>query len=317
MKAQSVYFLGPGKTEVREVDIPNPGPDQVQVRCVANGICMFEVSLFTGAEPATFPRVVGHEGIGVVTKAGTNVHHLQEGDVVDCGNWSVLQNMDARRAHKFTAPPTDPALALSEPVGCVVNALYAYDITPGDRVLLLGAGFMGLLNLQGLAHYPLSELVVTDIKQSNVQLAREFGATDAIQSGTSEGDARLEELTASPFDLVVETSGAERAIQMAGTFTRPGGRLAIFSWHHAPRLLDIGLWHTRGLKVLNTAPGIGADRNIDNRTRAIRLLERGVFDLHKLVTHRHSVLDVQEAMELAAQRPEGYIKGVLLFSERS
>ena len=78
MKAQSVYFTQPGASEIREVDVPDPGPDQVQVCTVANGICMGEVSLFNGSEPASFPRTVGHEGIAVVTKVGKYVNHLRK-----------------------------------------------------------------------------------------------------------------------------------------------------------------------------------------------------------------------------------------------
>ena len=117
---------------------------------------MAEVSLFTGAEPTKFPRTVGHEGIGVVTKAGRDVKNIAVGDYVVCGRWSSLMNLDAASAAKCNKPLTDPALYLTEPVACIVIALYEYDITPGDRVLLMGAGFMGLLNVQGVARYPRS-----------------------------------------------------------------------------------------------------------------------------------------------------------------
>lgn len=315
MKAKSVYFLAPGRAEVREVDVPEPNPDQIQVKCIANGICMAETSYFTGAEPGKFPCLVGHEGIGVVTKIGKNVRNFKEGDFVVCGNWTSIQNLNADRAHKFTRTLGDPAFYITEPVSCIVTSLYEYDITPGDRVLLLGAGFMGLLNVQGLSHYPLAELVVTDIKAHNLKLAMEFGATDVIQAGTPEGDARLEELKARPFDLVVEAAGVESTIQAAGPLTRPGGRLAIFSWHHAPRSINVGIWHIRGLKVPNVGPSIGIDHKTDSMARAVSLLERGTFDLRKLVTHRHPVAQAQEAMELSAKRPEGYVKGVLIFDE--
>jgi threonine dehydrogenase-like Zn-dependent dehydrogenase len=100
---------------------------------------------------------------------------------------------------------------------------------------------------------------------------------------------------------------------MAGSFVRLGGRLAIFAWHHSPRSVDLGLWHTRGITVLNSAPNIGTDHSTNSFHRAIRLLDRGTFDLSQLITHRHSIAQVQEAMELASLRPPDYIKGVLLF----
>jgi threonine dehydrogenase-like Zn-dependent dehydrogenase len=313
MRSAAIWFVAPGRAEVREEEVPDPGQGQVQVRCLANGICMAEVSFFTGAEPTSFPRKVGHEGIGVVTKVGPGVQGLREGDIVDCWTWDLYQNLPAAKVHRFRVRPEDPALFLAEPVACVVNALYHYDITPGDRVLLLGAGFMGLLNVQGLAHYPLAELVAVDLKQPNLELALSYGATRAICSGTQQGRDELAALKEEPFDLVVEAAGAEGPLQAAGSFVRPGGRLAIFAWHHSPRQVDMSLWHVRGLKVLNPSPVMGTDRNIDCQARAVALLERGTFSLGALVTHRHHFTQVQEAMELAAARPPEYIKGVLTF----
>jgi len=59
--AQVVFLTGPGKCEIRELDCPDPCPGQVQVRCIANGICMGEVCLFTGQEHSNYPRRLGHE----------------------------------------------------------------------------------------------------------------------------------------------------------------------------------------------------------------------------------------------------------------
>ena len=69
MKAQAVYFTAPRTLEVREVEVLDPAPNEVQVRCVANGICMAEVSTYSGAEPH-YPARAGHEGVGVVLGAG-------------------------------------------------------------------------------------------------------------------------------------------------------------------------------------------------------------------------------------------------------
>jgi threonine dehydrogenase-like Zn-dependent dehydrogenase len=312
MKAQAVYFTAPHTLEVREVEVPDPAAGEVQVRCVANGICMMEVSRYSGVEPR-YPAPAGHEGVGVVTKVGSGVGNFHPGDWVATVGWATAENLPAGSVARLSAPPADPGSFLIEPCACVVTALYAYDLTPGDRVLLLGAGFMGLLNVQALAHCPLRELVVTDVKAENLALAREYGATEVVNTGTPEGAARLAELAQQPFDLVIEAAGAESTLQQAGGLTRPGGRLAMFAWHHQPRTVDMGLWHLRGLKVLNTAPGIGIDHHINNMQRAVWLMERGLFDLSKLVTHRHAFADVEAAMEVALQRPAEYIKGALLF----
>src|SRR5262249_510 len=155
---------------------------------------MFEVSLFTGAEPTEFPREVGHEGIGVVEKVGKSVRRLKEGDLVTCGKWRTVQNAPAWSARLIPHPPPDHSTFLVEPANSVVVAVRSYDIGPGGRVLVLGAGYMGLLNGQLLGRCPLAELVVADVKPRNLELARQFGATEVINAGTARGQARLKEL---------------------------------------------------------------------------------------------------------------------------
>ena len=309
---KAAVITAKGQVEIREMPLPDPGPGEVQVQMAANGICMFEVSVYTGVEPI-YPCNAGHEGIGRVVKVGPGVKNLREGDWVPAGRWTQLENLPADGRPAFSSAPKDPALWLWEPVDCVVRALYEYDISPGDRVLLIGSGFMGLLNVQGLGRYPLAELVVADLDAAKLELAARFGATETIRAGTEEGNARLEELKGKKFDLVIEASGSEQALRMCGDLVRNGGRLALFGWQHGMRSVNMTRWHIGGLKVLNTAPAIATDRNINTMERAVRLIERGVFDLAPLVTHRHSWKDVASALDEAARRPAGYIKGVLEF----
>ncbi len=309
---KAVVITARGCVEIREVSLPDPGPGEVQVRMAANGICMFETSVYTGVEPM-YPCNAGHEGIGIVVRVGRGVRHLKEGDWVPACRWAMAENLPAEGRPAFGRPPADPAVWIWEPVDCVVRALYEYDITPGDRVLLIGAGFMGLLNVQALGRYPLAELVVADLDPFKLQLAERFGATETVQAGTQEGNARLEELKKRKFDLVIEASGSERALQMCGDLVRNGGRLALFGWQHGMRSVNMTRWHIGGLRVLNTAPAIASDRNINTMERSVRLIERGTFDLAPLITHRYSWRDAGKALEDAARRPAGYVKGVLIF----
>lgn len=324
MDAQAVMLIGPGKVGLREVSVPEPRAGEVQVRSLANGICMGEVVQFAGVLQLPYPRPLGHEGIGVVSQIGTGVERLREGDYVTIWNdprrgakdgfpWQTVLNLPADRAVRFSAAPDDPAVMLGEPAACIATALYTYDICPGDRVLVLGAGYMGLLNVQALAHCPLAELIVTDLKPGNLDLAERFGATRTIRAGTPKGEAALEALAAEPFDLVVEAAGAEAVLQAAADYVRPGGRLSMFAWHHGSCSVNMDAWHMKGITVVNSSPWSGADHNVDKMVRGVRLLERGILDMGPLVTHRHAYTNAQEAMELAAERPDGYVKGVLTF----
>lgn len=307
MRTAAVFIVAPRRAEVREIDVGDPAPCEVQVRCVANGICLGEVSLFNDVETHRWPlpRIVGHEGVGVVTKVGAGVTTHREGDWVVCREWARDWNRPAAQATRLSRPPPDPATFLAEPCECVVNALHACPVEPGDRVCLVGAGFMGLLNLQALRRTLASHVLVLERNEARHDLARAFGAHD-VRAATDEADR---------FDLAIEAAGAPAALDLATRLVRPGGRLSLFAWHHRPTPVALGDWHLKGLRVANTAPAVVADVRRDFMARTVALMERGVFDLSRLVTHRHAARDAQAAMELASARPTDYIKGALDFSE--
>lgn len=313
MKTEVILLTDDRKVELREIDIPEISDDEILVECEANGICKLEVSVFTGAERFGYPIPLGHEGIGRVIQIGKNVKRVKEGDTVHCNSWARRQIIRESAIKLFETRPEDVATVLVEPVSCIVSALFSYNIMPGDRVLVLGAGYMGLLNIIGLAHSPISELVVTDIRDSNLKVAQSLGATRIINGSTDRGRSEIEALSRTPFDLVVECAEVQETVDLATKLTRRGGRLAIFSWHHTARTVDLRAWHIGGFTVINASPQNSTDRSVNTFQRAIHLIECGMFDQSQLITHRHSYREAQEAMELAAERPDGYIKGVLLF----
>ncbi len=314
MKTESVHFVAARKVEVREIEVNDPKPHEVQVLCKAGGISAADVALFTETARRPYPFVGGHEGIGQVIRAGSDVKSVRPGEYVTCAAWQKLQNVDASRAHKIPGEPEDPALWLVEPVACVVNALHDADVQPGDRAIVLGAGFMGLTITQLLSRYPVYELIAADLKPQNLTLATQFGATETVNTSTKDGEARLKALAGESFDLVIETADAQQTLDLATQLVRRGGRLCIFSWHHAPRQVDVGTWHAKGLRVLNANPAMAGDSaQAANFERAVRCMWRGLIDLKPLVTHRHKFAEAQAALELAARKPDGYIKGALTF----
>ncbi|MDA0789023.1 MAG: zinc-binding dehydrogenase [Proteobacteria bacterium] len=315
METEALVLTGERQVEIRGIDVPDIRDDEILVETVANGICMLEVSFFSGTERPRYPHLLGHEGIGRAAKVGGKVSKVKEGDFVVCRNWARHQVVNERNVLAFSKPPADPASTIVEPVSCVAGALYSYNIMSGDRVLVLGAGYMGLLNVIGLARCPIAELVVTDVKEHNLALARSYGATHTINTGTDAGREELQSLRSKPFDLVVECAGIQDTIDQATTLTRRGGRLGIFSWHHQPRTVNLGAWHGGGFTVVNSSPMINTDRSVSDMERAVRLIECGMFDQSQLVTHRHSYKDAQSAMELASERRDDYIKGVFLFDQ--
>ncbi|MBM3892591.1 MAG: zinc-binding dehydrogenase, partial [Verrucomicrobia bacterium] len=273
MKTEAIHLVGPRKAELREVEVADPKPHEVQVLCKASGICQSSVAVFTEAEKHPYPCVPGHEGVGQVIRTGSEVKDIVPGEYVTCYRWQKIQNVDARHAHKIPGEPEDPALWMVAPVACAISALRHCDVRPGDRAVVIGAGFMGLLLVQLLGRSPVYELVALDVKPRNLELALQFGATETIHCRTPDGEARLKTIEQNPFDLAIEAAGVQQTLDLGAKLTRRGGRYCIFARHSGQRQADLGAWYLQGLKVFNFTPATdhAADSG-SNFERAVRCM---------------------------------------------
>jgi L-iditol 2-dehydrogenase len=297
----------------------DPEEDEIQVEAVVGAVCTHEVSIFNGELTVPrFPWLAGHEAVHRVIKAGKGVKDFKEGDMVSCcwyhGQWSRQISGPAASAYHLPDNLGDPALWIVEPVASIVNAVGYFDIKPGDRVLLIGAGFMGLLMIQLLSHYPLSELVITEVKKYNKDIALKCGAMQVIDVSTPEGSGKLEKLGEKPFNIVVDCSGSQAGLDTAVKLTCDAGTICLFGWHRKPRMIDLSIGHLRGQRILNTSPGIDFGKRYERHwPTTIKLIERGIFNLKPLITHKYDAGEIEKAMKESTVRPEGFIKSVILF----
>jgi threonine dehydrogenase-like Zn-dependent dehydrogenase len=318
MKAKGVFYVAPEKVELREFEIGDPDLFEVQIELKATALCAWDQALYKGILPAgtTYPFLHGHEGVGIVRKVGARVSGFAPGDKVTAmGNDSALfgqfANVPAPALAKLDDAVEDYEHWIAEPVSCVLNGIEWCKLLPGDRVALVGVGFMGLLLMQALAHTLVHEVIVVDVDPRRLELARQFGADQVINSSTDEGKRAIEALKANPVDVMIEAAGAQPAFDLNYEILRQAGRLNIFSWHKGgDRRVDLGAWHMSGFQVYNASPNISS-HFAQIFARTVPLMKKGVFDLKPLVTH---VLPVDEAVrmfEIASHQSDGYIKGVL------
>lgn len=322
MKTEGIFYTSPGQVELREFEIDDPGADRVQVELQATGLCAYDFTLFQGKLPSylAFPFLHGHEGVGIICRVGAGVTGLKEGDrVAAMGNGSRLlghyTNVDPSMVAPLPHDARPPEEWMAEPVACVVNGLDWSSLQAGDRVAVVGAGFMGLLLIQGLRFTLCAEVIAVDIDDHRLALAKQFGAAEMINPQSAEGQARLEQLERdAALDVVIEGAGTQPALDVSYRMLRPGGVLNIFSSHRGSdsRRVDIYEWHHRGLRVFNTSPKINPDfARVFQRT--VPLIEKGVFDLAPLITHRAPPGEAQALYETALARRDRFIKGVILW----
>jgi 2-desacetyl-2-hydroxyethyl bacteriochlorophyllide A dehydrogenase len=320
LKTEGLWYLGERKVEVRAMEIPQPGPDDVVVEMEACGICTWDVVSFLGrfGRYQKYPFCAGHEGVGRIVRAGERVKSVKSGQRVAMHELPVgtaggpLMARHALRAEQQVAviPENDLAVRfwIVEPAACVVNGILFAGIQPGDRVAVVGTGYMGLLFVQGLRRSLLGNLTVFDVDSKRLALASELGADTAVSLAR---DAIPQEFARS-FDVVIETAATPESLNAALALVRSGGIIVNFAWHHHEHAFDLEDWHVHGWRILNIQPEMNPHFG-DLYPRTIALMANGTISNQRLVTHAGPFERAAEIYEAAADRTGGYIKGVITF----
>ncbi|MDX9916516.1 MAG: alcohol dehydrogenase catalytic domain-containing protein [Gudongella sp.] len=323
MEIKALWVTGPEKIEIRDEKLPEPGYKELQVETKAVGICTWDSYLYRGMDaPHPFPYRLGHEGVGVVVGIGEDVKGFEIGDKVFVGTggdemMATHFNVEYDCVAKIPKEETDYLKWVGEPAVCVVNILQKANINPGNSVVLVGAGYMGILTLQGLLRgSPAGRVTVFDISDERLEIAREY-TPNCFNSNSEEGKIEIERIKAEGgVDIVIEFAGNQSALDMAVELTaHEAGKLVIGSWHRGERTFNGTRWHTTGLEVLNVAPK--SNKRFRDLTKGTgSLIERGVYDTRRLVTHTAEFGDMKamkEILEKSIKKTDGYVKGVITF----
>ncbi len=313
MKVKNVRYTPGGGAEIVGADIGEPGPGEVQIEVAACGICSWDIQTFKAGGDSAYAAPPGHEGVGYVAKLGPGVSGVEVGQRVAGGGFARLRNMPADRLYRIPESKLDDPYWIVEPVSCVVTGMDHCRLRAGERLAMVGCGFMGLMMLQGLAGAGADQLIALDIDDRRLALALEMGATEAHNVTGAEFAEARKDLRERGIDTVVDTSGSQQGLDLAADIVRRAGRINLFGWIKGDSAtFNPSLWHGKALSLVNSSP---AAQLRDPFPPAIRLLEKGIIDLQSLVTHVVPI-DEYPAFMAGVTRGEvdGYIKGVVRLS---
>jgi 2-desacetyl-2-hydroxyethyl bacteriochlorophyllide A dehydrogenase len=254
---KALVYLGPRWMEVQDAPEPAPAPGEARVRVSAAAICGSDLHGFREPSPRRIPPLVmGHEVAGVVDAVGGDVDHTLEGTrvvampVVSCGTCARclegrpnvcptrrLMGMDfpGAFADAFTIPVTqllrvpdhldDATASLTEPLG---NALHvvARAVGDGDRVLVIGAGAIGLFAARAALLAGASIVLVTDTQHDRLQRVEKLGA-EPIEAGAGAAGAVAEMTNGDGVDVVIDAAGFPATWALALDVVRYGGRVDV------------------------------------------------------------------------------------------
>ncbi|THF80397.1 galactitol-1-phosphate 5-dehydrogenase [Cohnella fermenti] len=270
---RALIYEGPRTMNMREVPIPEPGPDEVLIRVERAGICGSELGGYLGHNSLRKPPLImGHEFSGVIERVGERVGgadrewagRLQPGDRVTanplatCGSCRYCRNgasqlcrerqlLGAHRPGAFAEFVAVPARnvyllgdslsfeegALAEPFACAIHVCRLLELTPTDRLLIYGAGPIGLFALQAAKVYGVRDAVVVDLNESRLGIARELGGIAVTSVDELPEEVRGE------FDAAIDAVGAQATRQRSVEAVRPGGRVVFTGLHEAASALPI------------------------------------------------------------------------------
>ena len=261
-KMRAVMFLEPGHLELQEVDVPQPGPDEILVRIRTALTCGTNVKTYRRGHPKIKPPALfGHEWAGDVVEVGSEVKKFKPGmrvvahNSAPCGvcyyckhgqhsmcddllffsggfaEYVVIPGRIAR-LNTFEIPEhiSYAQAAILEPFACVVHGQDVIQIQPGESVAIIGAGGpIGLMHLQMALQRGASQVIAVDLKDSRLAVAEELGATRIVNPEREDPVKVIKELTGGRgADVTIESAGAREAWLTAINSVRKGGRVLWF-----------------------------------------------------------------------------------------
>jgi alcohol dehydrogenase len=334
---KAFVYGGPGKMAVEERPKPTiTSPGDAIVKMVKTTICGTDLHILQGDVATCAPgRILGHEGVGVVDAAGGGVTGFKAGDrvLVSCisscgkcafcrrgmyshcttGGWILGNEIDGTQAEYVRTPHADTSLyaipagaddeamtMLSDilPTGFECGVLNG-KVAPGGTVAIVGAGPIGLAALLTAQFYSPAEIVMIDLDDNRLDIARKLGATKTINSGDGKAAAAVKAMTGGlGVDTAIEAVGVPATFLLCQDIVGPGGTIANIGVHG--KKVDL---HLETLWAQNIAI---TTRLVDtvSTPMLLKTVRSGKIDPTRLITHRFGMTDILDAYDTFGRAAE-------------
>jgi len=317
---------------LEDVPVPEPEIDEVVVRVKSCGICATDYKAIKGIRRnVTFPLIPGHEPAGIVARVGTAVEHFKEGDEVivqptgfcglctQCrmGNTHYCEHtfttggdgpQDVRDGafaeymktaatsvfHKPTSVSFDAA-ALTEPLSGAWKGVVQYSqMRIADDVVVVGVGGIGMLCLMVAKQAGAGRLIAVDSSDYALSNASKLGATHTVNPKQADAKKSVYDILPDGPDLVIEAAGPIEAVRLMVSLLRRGTKWNVFGIT-TPETFELDGGRTHFLEARMDASFGTTPLAMSN---AIRLMERGLVDPERIISHRFPLADIHKALEV-------------------
>ncbi|MGH2326329.1 zinc-dependent alcohol dehydrogenase family protein [Leuconostoc lactis] len=316
---EALVLTGIKSLELKEIAQPEIKPDEVKIHTAFAGICGTDHALYAGlpgSAPAVPPIVLGHENSGVVVEIGSEVTNVKVGDrvAVDpniyCGQCKYCRTgrpelcehlsaigvtRDGGFEDYFTAPasvvypiPDNVSLkaaALVEPISCAVHGIQLLKVSPYQKALVIGDGFMGQLFVQILQAYGIHEVDLAGIVDEKLAMAKDkFGAKRTFN--TMAGD----KIPDSEYDVVIEAVGSPKTQEAAIEAAARGGQVLMFGVGGPDDTFEMNTYEVFQKQLTIQGSFINPNAFEDS----LALLASGKVDVEPLISHELDYATVED-----------------------
>ncbi len=266
-----------------------------------------------------FPSLMGHEAAGKIVAMGersaSNSTEFQLGDIVTStsihGGFAEYFLVDSACSIKVPKSIPSELASLAEPIAVVVNTLKD-TLRLGDRVAILGQGFLGLVSTILARHMGASQILVTEPVEEKRELAKKFGAHVALDPNDCHFVDEIIKLSNGGVDAIVEAAGVPETIKAIPYIAKLGANVGQIGALCSPTEVDWGYIHFKALKITTHGHAWRNAPTLWGYQRTLRLMEMGVFDkLNSLFTHRYKLDDISRAFE-TLEKDAASIKALIL-----
>lgn len=331
MKAVVKYDNVAGATEVREVPVPEIGPDDVLVETAYIGICGSDPHMHHNkvSYKVNVPLILGHEFAGVIAEVGCNVKGWKVGDRVTsethadfCGkcvmcrtnNYHVCRErkgygfqidgafakyvrVPSRILHKVPDNVSLKEASLTEPLCVAYNSLVKHSpLKPGDLVVIIGPGPIGLLCTKMASIIGAADIVVvgTDGDDARMEIAKKLGATMTINSSRQDPVPLIMAMRDGyGADLVVDAAGFSPTLKLALDVVRPCGQINKIGWGPGPVGFSLDQLIVKAVALQGTF-----SHNWDVWEKCLVLMGERTVDLNEIITHELPLNEWHKGFEL-------------------
>ena len=331
-----------GDIRVEETPRPEMGAEDILVRARACGICSGDIMPWYIRRKAG--AVLGHEPVGIVEETGSAVHAFKPGDrvfvhhhapcfscaacrrgeYVQCATWRASKIEPGGMSEYFVAGPAnqrdtlrlpagvgDADGVLVEPAACVVKSLKRSALKPGESILIIGLGIMGMMHVKMARHLGAGTIIGADLFATRANRALELGADRAIVVAGDNLVEQVREVTNGAMaDVVIVGPGTSKA--MATGIATAGKGATVVQFTATPPDDDL-LVHPHDLYFNETKLVPSYSCGPDDTRIALDLVERGVISARDLVTHHFPLEKISDAYAMA-QKPEA-LKVIVTFAQ--